>query len=84
MEFYHPTMEKVTPIKSRQGLELRHPTMGKVLALRSPYTQQQLKSQLLLVNFYFVLAQFQIKRARFSLVFTTYVQFCKKNLVPYF
>ena len=46
--------------------------------------QQQLKSQLILVNFYFVLAQFQIKIARFSMVFTTYVQFCTHIVVLYF
>ena len=40
-----------------------------------------LKSQLLLVNFYFVLPQLQINRALFSLVFTTYVQFCTHIVV---
>ena len=43
--------------------------------------KQQLKSQLLLVNFYFVLAQFQIKMDRFSLVFPTYVPFITKIAV---
>ena len=37
-----------------------------------------LKSHLLLVNFYFVLEQFHIKRARFSWIFTTYVLFSTK------
>ena len=45
--------------------------------------KQKLKSQLLLVNFYFVLAQFHIRRARFSLVFPTYVLFCTEMLVLY-
>ena len=40
-----------------------------------------LKSQFLLVNFYFVLHQFQIKIARFSLVFTIYILFCAQILV---
>ena len=40
--------------------------------------QQQLKSQLLLVVFYFVLSQFHIKRPCFSLIFPAYVQFCTK------
>ena len=43
-----------------------------------------LKLFFLLVNFYFVLAQFQIKRACFSLVFPTYVQFCTQIVVLYF
>ena len=43
-----------------------------------------LKSQLLLVNFYFVLPQFHIKRAHFSFVFPTYVQFLTQIVVPYF
>ena len=43
-----------------------------------------IKSQLLPVNFYFVLDQFQIKRARFSLVFPTYVQFLTQIVVLYF
>ena len=34
-----------------------------------------LQLQFLLVNFYFVLAQFQINRARFYLLFPTFVQF---------
>ena len=40
-----------------------------------------LKSQFLSVDFYFVLAQFHIKKARFSLVFSTYVQFSTKIVV---
>ena len=40
-----------------------------------------LKSHLLLVNFYFVLSQFHITRAHFSLVFPTYFQFCTKIVV---
>ena len=43
--------------------------------------KQQLKSQLQLVNFYVVLAQFQIKIARFSLVLTTHVLFCTQIVV---
>ena len=43
-----------------------------------------LNSQLILVHFYFVLPQFQIKRARFSLVYPSYVQFCTKIVVFYF
>ena len=39
---------------------------------------------LLLVHYYLVLAQFQIKRAHFSLVFPTCVQFCTQNVVPFF
>ena len=54
----------------------------------SPWTGYRrhctLKSQLLIVNFYFVFPQFQIKRARFSLVFPTYVQFCTQIVVLYF
>ena len=44
---------------------------------------KQLKSHFLLVNFNFILAQFQIKRAHFSLVFPTYVQFCTQIVVPF-
>ena len=40
-----------------------------------------LKSHLLIVNFYFVLSQFHIKRDHFSLVFPTYVQFCTEVVV---
>ena len=40
--------------------------------------KQKLKWQLLLVHLYFVWSQFQTKRARFSLVFLTYVQFCSQ------
>ena len=40
-----------------------------------------LNSQLLLVNFYFIFSQFQINRARFSLVFPTYIQFCTQIVV---
>ena len=43
-----------------------------------------LKSHLILVNFYFVSSQFQIKRAHFSLVFPTNVQFCTQIVVLYF
>ena len=43
--------------------------------------KQKLKSQFLLVNFYFVLARFQIKRALFSLVFPTYIKFCTQIVV---
>ena len=43
-----------------------------------------LRSQLILVNFYFVLSQFQIKRDHFSLAFTTYVQFCTQIVALYF
>ena len=46
--------------------------------------QYTLKSQLILVNFYFVLPQFHIKRARFSWVFITQVQFCTQIVVLYF
>ena len=44
----------------------------------------QLKSYLLLVHLYFILSQFQIKIARLSLVFPTYVQFCTKISVLQF
>ena len=79
LEFYHPTTEKGTPIKSLKWLEHHHSSMEKLFALRRPDTQ--LKPHLLLVSFYFVLAQFQINKSRFSLVFPTYVQFCTKLLV---
>ena len=39
------------------------------------------KLQWLPVNFYFVLYQYHMKRTRFSLVFTTYVQFCTQIVV---
>ena len=42
-----------------------------------------LKSKLLQVNFYFVLAKFHIMKALFSLVFPTYVPFCTHLVVPY-
>ena len=41
-------------------------------------TQQQLKSHLLLVNFYFVSDKFQMKRTLFSLVFSPYVHLSKQ------
>ena len=43
--------------------------------------RQQLNSQLLLINFYFVLHQFRMNRARFSFVLPTYVQFCTQIVV---
>ena len=43
--------------------------------------KQQFKSHLPLVNFYLISAKFQIKRARFSLVFPTCVQFCTQILL---
>ena len=43
--------------------------------------QCTLNQQLLLVDFYFVLPQFQIKGARFSWEFPTCVHFCTKNVV---
>ena len=45
--------------------------------------KQKIKSNLLLGNFYSVLAQFQIKRAHFFLVFPAYVLFCTKILALY-
>ena len=45
---------------------------------------KQLKSHLLLVHIYLFLAQFQIERACFSLVFLTYVQFFTQIAVLYF
>ena len=48
-----------------------YPTISQPTDGGSRVKQQQLNSQLLLDNFYFVLAQFHIKRARFSLVFPT-------------
>ena len=46
--------------------------------------KQQLKLQLLLVNFYLVLAQLQINRAHFSLVFPTQGPFCTQIVVLHF
>ena len=46
--------------------------------------KQQLNSQLLPVTFNFVLAQFQIKTARFPLVFPKYLQFCTQIVLLYF
>ena len=43
-----------------------------------------IKSQLLLVNFYFVLSQFKINISRFSLVFLTYVLFCTQIVLIHF
>ena len=40
------------------------------------FRKQEPNSHLLQVNFYFVLSQFQIKIAKFSLVFPTYIIFC--------
>ena len=40
---------------------------------------RRVKQQLLLVNFYFVLAQFQIYRYLFPLIFPTYVLFLHKS-----
>ena len=79
LEFHHPTLEKGTPINSLKWLDHHHSSMEKLFALRRPDTQ--LKPHLLLVSFYFVLAQFHINKSRFSLVFPTYVQFCTKLLV---
>ena len=44
----------------------------------------RLKSHLILVNFNFFKDQFQIKWARFSMVFPTYAQFCTKIVVLLF
>ena len=44
----------------------------------------KIKSYLLLVHFYIVLAQFQIKIASFSSIFTIYVSFCTQIVVPFF
>ena len=41
--------------------------------------KQQIKSHLKLVNYCFILAQFQIKRDYFFLVYSTFIQFCKHN-----
>ena len=60
LEFYHPTTEKGTPIKSLKWLEHHHSSMEKLFALRRPDTQ--LKPHLLLVSFYSVSAQFHINR----------------------
>ena len=46
--------------------------------------KQQLKSQLILVNFCFVLNQFQIKIANFYEVFPTCVQFFTQTVVLYY
>ena len=46
--------------------------------------KKQLKSHLLLVNFYFVLAKFHIKRAHFPFVFPTQVQFLTQIIVIIF
>ena len=46
--------------------------------------KQQLKSQFLIVGFSFVLAQFHIKRAHFSLVFPTYFLFYTQIVVLFF
>ena len=43
--------------------------------------KQELKSHLLLVDFHFVLAQFQIKRGRFSKLLPTYIQLCTQIVV---
>ena len=45
---------------------------------------KQFDSQLIIVNFYFVLPLFQIQRIRLSLVFLIYVQFCTIIAVPHF
>ena len=58
--------------------------MEKGTALWSPETHTHiLKSQLILVNVYFVLARFQIKTCDFPMVFTKYVQCFVHILVPY-
>ena len=43
-----------------------------------------LKPHFLLVDFYFILGQFQIERAWFPLVFLTHVQICTQIVVPNF
>ena len=70
---------------TRQGLETHHPKMERGHAPQRPDTNTHtLKSHFLLVNFYFFLPQFQIKRACFSLVFPTYLLFCTQIVVNYF
>ena len=51
---------------------------------RKSKQQRRLKSHLIIVHFYFISDQFHINRSRFSLVFTTYVQFCTHNVVLFF
>ena len=68
----------------RKGGAIIHTPWSRNLKNYGRRVKQQLKSQLLLVNFYFVLPQFQIKRACFSFVFPAYVQLCTHNLALYF
>ena len=77
-------MEKGTPMSPYRGLEPHHTTMEMVT--RSPetkHTHTRLSHIFYKFIFYF-LAQFQIKKYRFSLVFPTHVNFCTQIVALYF
>ena len=71
--WFYKTVQRITPVF------MLHTPSANWFRERIPWTGSRLncilKSQLLSFGFYLVLAQFEIKRARFSLVFIRYVLF---------